>query len=139
MYTMEDLQHKYEVAVNLGLSGAELLGDPRAQKACNGIGAEWMWDNLRELIGLFNPTLALAADIHDMRYELGGDEATREAADNEFLKNAIICADAEYRWFNPLRYRVRKQARKFYLILRVFGKYAWINAEERRKHTNVDV
>lgn len=132
MYTMEELHSKYEMAVNLGLSGAELLKDPRAQEACNGIGAEWMWDNLRELIGIFNPTLTLAADIHDMRYELGGDEAAREFADDEFLANALACADAKYCWFNPLRYRVRKQARKFHLILRVFGKAAWINAGKKR-------
>lgn len=29
MYSKEDLQRKYEIAVNLGLSGAELLKDPR--------------------------------------------------------------------------------------------------------------
>lgn len=133
MYTKEELQHKYEVAVNLGLSGAELLKHPKAQKACNGIGAEWMWDSLRELIGFFNPTLVLAADIHDMRCELGGDEAARKSADDEFLANALICADAEYRWFNPLRYRVRKQARKFHLILRVFGKKAWEEAQKKKK------
>ena len=131
MYSRKELKLKYEQAVNLGLSGAELLKDPRAQRACNGIGAEWMWDNLRELIGIFNPTLTLAADIHDMRYELGGDAAAREFADDEFLANAIACADAKYCWFNPLRYRVRKQARKFHLILRVFGKKAWEEAQKR--------
>lgn len=125
MYTKEELQRRYEIAVNLGLSGAELLKDPIAQSACNGIGAEWMWDNLRKLIGKFNPTLALPADIHDVRFEIGGDEADREAADREFLANARICADAKYAWWNPLRYRVRKQAGKFYLILRVFGGKAW--------------
>jgi hypothetical protein len=131
MYSKEDLQRKYEIAVNLGLSGAELLKDPRAQKACNGIGAEWMWDNLRDMLGAFNPTLTLAADIHDMRYEIGGNDADREFADDEFLENAIICADAEYRWFNPLRYHVRKQARKFYFILRIAGGKAWEDAQEK--------
>lgn len=132
-YTKDELQHKYEVAFNLGLSGAELLKDPRAQKACNGIGAEWMWDGLREMLGFFNPTLELAADIHDMRYELGGDEIDREFADDEFLANAIECANARYSWWNPLRYRVRKQARKFHLILRVAGAKAWREAQEGGK------
>lgn len=130
MYSKEELLHKYEVAVNLGLSGAELLKDPRAQKACNGIGAEWMWDNLRELIGKFNPTLELPADIHDMRYEIGGTDADRKFADDEFLANALECANAKYGWYNPLRYRVRKQARKFYLILRVAGGKAWREAQK---------
>lgn len=129
-YTKEELQYKYEVAVNLGLSGAELLKDPRAQKACNGIGAEWMWDNLRALLGKFNPTLELPADIHDMRYEIGGDDIDREFADDEFLANALECANAKYSWWNPLRYRVRKQARKFYLILRVTGGKAWRDAQK---------
>ena len=101
------------------------------EPACNGIGAEWMWDNLRDMLGAFNPTLTLAADIHDMRYEIGGNDADREFADDEFLENAIICADAEYCWFNPLRYHVRKQARKFYFILRIAGGKAWEDAQEK--------
>ena len=131
MYSKEELQLKYEKAVNLGLSGAELLKDPRAQEACNGIGAEWMWDNLRELIGAFNPTLTLAADIHDMRYELGGTDDDRKVADDEFLANALVCADAKYCWINPFRYHVRKQARKFHLILRVAGGKAWRDARQK--------
>ena len=130
MYTKEELQHKYETAVKLGLSGAELLKDPRAQSACNGIGAAWMWDDLREMLGAFNPTLILAADIHDMRFALGGDENCREFADDEFLANAVKCANAAYCWINPLRYYVRKQARKFHLILRIFGKKAWSDAQK---------
>lgn len=133
MYTKEELHHKYEVAVNLGLSGAKLLKHHKAQKACNGIGAEWMWDNLRELLGKFNPALVLAADIHDVRYELGGSDADRKSADDEFLANALICADAEYYWFNPFRYRARKQARKFYFILRVIGGKAWSEAQKKKK------
>ena len=135
MYTKEELQHKYEVAVNLGLSGAELLKHPKAQKACNGIGAQWMWDSLRELLGKFNPALVLAADIHDVRYELGGSDADRKKADDEFLANALICADAEYCWINPFRYRARKQARKFYFILRVTGGKAWRDAQKKRGKT----
>lgn len=129
-YTKEELQRKYDDAVKLGLSGAELLKDPRAGKACNGIGAEWMWDGLREMLGKFNPSLTLAADIHDMRYEIGGDDIDREFADDEFLANAIECANSKYMWLNPLRYYVRKQARKFYYILRVAGGKAWKDAQE---------
>ena len=132
MYSKEELQLKYEQAVNLGLSGAALLKDPRAQRACNGIGAEWRWDNLRKLIGKFNPTLTLAADIQDMRYEIGGDGVAREFADDEFLANALVCADAKYCWLNPLRYHVRKQARKFHLILRVAGGKAWAATRKKK-------
>ena len=130
MYTKEELQNKYNKAVKLNLSGAELLIDPIAPDVCNGIGAGWMWDNLRDLVGALNPTLILAADIHDVRYAVGGNDADRKFADDEFLDNAIKCGDAEYGWWNLFRYRVREQARKFYLILRVFGKKAWNDTQK---------
>ena len=130
MYSKEELQLKYEMAVNLGLSGATLLKDPRAQKACNGIGADWMWDGLCSLVGRLNPTLIIPADIHDMRYDTGGDADARKAADDEFLANALKCADARYPWWHPFRYRVRRQAYKFHLILRVAGGKAWNDARK---------
>lgn len=126
MYTLHELDEKLATAEKLGLSGRWLLTDrKRAQRVCNGIGAEWMPESARKLISSLNPTLVLAADIHDIRYELGGTEADRESADREMLENGCKLADARYSWYNPLRYYVRWKVRKFYKILRAFGHLAF--------------
>ena len=131
MYTEKEIQEKQKLAEKLKLSQRELLYNPLLTKKCNGIGADWMWSNLRDAISAFNPTLVLAADIHDCAYEKGGTDNDRSIADTAFLDNALILANYKYSWFNPLRYRVRKQARKFYAILRVFGKYAFNYKSEK--------
>lgn len=126
MYTIEEAKEKYRRAVELGLSGAELLADPEAvRRDCNGIGAEWMGEHLRDIVGALNPTLVLAADIHDRRYAVGGDSEARARADREFLENGMILADARYGWYDPRRYIVRNNARKFYAALRAVGGAAW--------------
>ena len=126
MYSLNEIEEKIQLAKKLGLSGAELLEyRERAQRVCNGIGAEWMPDAARKLISGLNPTLVLAADIHDLRYEIGGTEKERKAADDEMLENGCKLAEARYGWYNPLRYYVKWKMRKFYKILRAFGFLAW--------------
>ena len=133
MYTEEEIQEKQNLAEELKLAQRELLYNPSLTKKCNGIGADWMWANLRDVISTMNPTLVLSADIHDCAYEKGGTEEDRDMADKAFLDNSLILANDRYAWFNPLRYRVKKQARKFYAILRVFGKYAFNYKSEKEQ------
>ena len=126
MYSLNEIEEKIRLAKELNLSGAELLEDrERAVKVCNGIGAEWMPEIARKLISGLNPTLVLAADIHDIRYEIGGTREDRKAADDEMLENGCKLADARYGWYNPLRYWVKYKMRKFHRILREFGLYAF--------------
>ena len=126
MYTLHEIEEKLKLAKELNLSGAALLEDTeRAQQVCNGIGAEWMPDAARKLISRLNPTLVLAADIHDIRYYLGGSELDRKNADDEMLINGYKLAEARYGWYNPLRYWVKHKMRKFHKILRDFGIWAW--------------
>ena len=130
MYSLNEIEEKIGLAKAAGLSGAELLEDrERAIRVCNGIGAAWMPGWVREWICNMNPTLVLAADIHDIRYETGGMEADRKAADDEMLANGIRLADYRYGWYDPRRYLVRMQMRKFYAILREFGAWAWKGEE----------
>lgn len=126
MYSLNEIEEKLKLAKELNLSGAELLEDrERAVKVCNGIGAEWMPEIARKLISGLNPTLVLAADIHDLRYDAGGTEEDRKAADDEMLENGYKLAEARYGWYNPLRYWVKHKMRKFHEILRDFGIWAW--------------
>ena len=126
MYSLNEIEEKILLANELNLSGAELLEDrERAVKVCNGIGAEWMPSWLRWLIGFLFPTLVLAADIHDIRYHLGGSELDRKNADDEMLINGILLARNRYGKFDPRRYVVVFVMLQFYFKLRDFGSFAW--------------
>ncbi len=126
MYSLNEIEEKILLANELNLSGAALLEDmERAQQVCNGIGAEWMPSWLRWLIGFLFPTLVLAADIHDIRYHLGGSELDRKNADDEMLINGILLARNRYGKFDPRRYVVVFVMLQFYFKLRDFGSFAW--------------
>lgn len=93
MYNYSEIKQKQQLARTAGLSGAELLNDVAAVKRdCNGIGAEWMPDRLRDLLGERYPELVIIADIHDRRYALGGGILARWRADWEFLVNGLKMA-----------------------------------------------
>ena len=134
MYTDTEIEELRALAEAWDLDGRELLSDTEAVKRdCNGIGAEWMGKHLRGFVGALNPTLELAAMIHDRRYAIGGDSINRAYADIEFLENGLKSANARYGWYDLRRYRVREQARKFYLILRIAGGEAWAGAKKERE------
>ena len=93
MYSDAEIREKQQLARAAGLSGAELLDDMAAVKRdCNGIGAAWMPDRLRDLLGERYPELVVVADIHDRRYALGGGILARWRADWEFLRNGLKMA-----------------------------------------------
>ena len=93
MYSDAEIREKQQIASAAGLSGAELLNDAAAvRRDCNGIGAEWMPDRLRDLLGERDPELVVVADIHDRRYALGGGILARWRADWEFLRNGLKMA-----------------------------------------------
>ena len=132
MYSLKEIEEKIKLAKAAKLSGAELLDDTElAIRVCNGIGAAWMPNWMRNVISGMNPSLVLAADIHDIRYELGGTEADRKAADDEMLENGYKLAAYRYGWYDPRRYLVRRQMKKFHMILREFGGWAFNKSGER--------
>lgn len=93
MYSDAEISEKQQLARAAGLRGAELLDNIEAIKRdCNGIGAEWMPDRLRDLLGERYPELVIIADIHDRRYALGGGILARWRADWEFLVNGLKMA-----------------------------------------------
>lgn len=135
MYTFEELQAKVDLAQRVGLSGTPMLDKNRdlARKVCNGIGADWMPEELREWISKLNPTLVLAADIHDLRYFIGGTECDRSYADREMLENGIKLANYMYRWYDPRRYWVRMKMKEFYVILEATGWVAFNYTDGTKK------
>lgn len=135
MYSLNEIEEKIALAKAAKLSGAELLLDcERACRICNGIGADWMPDWLRALISGLNPTLVLAADIHDIRYDDGGDELARLLADIEMLDNGIKLANHHYSRFDPRRYIVQFVMLQFYIKLRQFGAFAFKSKHEETEN-----
>ena len=131
MYTVDEIREKQQLARAAGLSGAELLDDAAAvRRDCNGIGAAWMPDATREWISTANPSLVVAADIHDRRYSIGGTEADRKAADAEFRANGMKMAKHVYSWCDPRRYWVMWQVWKFSALLAGGGALAFNYREE---------
>lgn len=131
MYTDDEIFQKRLDAYVAGLSGAELLNDTEAvRRDCNGIGAAWFPAWLRWTISLLCPSLVVVADIHDLRYSIGGTEEDRQDADREFEQNGERMAEYCYGRWNPLRYVVRNRARAMYAALVVGGRTAFNYREE---------
>ena len=71
------------------------------------------------------PHLVVVADIHDVRYEIGGSDAKRRTADAEFLANGYAVVEHHYAWYNPVRYLAEWIVRRMHRLLRVGGGKAW--------------
>lgn len=112
-------------AEKLRLSGAHLLHHKDAKTICNGIGPDWFPPFLRFIANTLCPTLVCVALIHDMRYHLGGSQQERRAADAEFIANALIAAEAKYKFFPPAKWLTEWVAFRMFRALRLAGKYAW--------------
>lgn len=133
MITIDEAIQSIARAVRLGLSGSEFmarLGPEKVAAACNGIGPERWSQKARDTLDKWLWLLRPAADGHDCRfaYDNDGSDAKFRAANDELERNGIICADAEYRWFNPLRYLWRHRARVMADMCRQYGWSAWRDA-----------
>ena len=130
--TIEEVNEKRKLARKIGLSGWWLLQDvERAVRCCNGIGAEWFPAWLRTTIDSVCPHLVIVADIHDVRYEIGGNDAARQRADAEFLSNGYAVAEYYYAWYNPGRYVAEFAVRRMHRLLRVGGGKAWRDSAKK--------
>ena len=100
----------------------------------NGIGPENFSPRLRNLIDNLNPSILCASVLHDMRYTYGNGTKTDFLQANADLEiNADVCAEFAYGWYNPARYWVKLQAKKFKVICDDFGWDAYLAAIEDRK------
>jgi hypothetical protein len=125
-YTTEQARHLYNMAFALELSGRELLRDAEVvARECNGIGADWMPEIMRQACTELNPVMEIPAAIHDLRYSRGTTRADRQFADDEFLRNCIDVINHEYAWWNPLRYVFLRRAKRYHGYLRAFGGIAF--------------
>jgi len=126
MYTLPEIDVKIALARAAKLSGRRLLNNrERAMRVCNGIGAWWMSDRLRKLIGIMAPDLVIVADIHDLRCETGGRWYKRWVVDFEFAYNGVRMA------LFRRRPRVILQALRFWILL-IAGSWTAFRYRRRR-------
>lgn len=136
-YTVGEIVALRREAEQLQLCGRSKLDSytpAELQEICNGIGADWMPEIMRELLTALSPFAEAAAMIHDVEYFEGGNASEREAADRRFRENIVRTAKRSYGWYHPLRYLAMVRAECFYLLLRTFGTAAW----KEREVTNAE-
>ena len=121
-YTIEQAKELYSEAVRLKLLRADNLFDPvRVSNVCNGIGPECWPEAMRDLADKLSPVMQLAAAIHDIDYDNGGDFSDQLSADLVFRANCTICILARYPWYHPWRYVMLARSDRYYEYLRFFG------------------
>lgn len=131
MYSEKQIAEKLKLSRKLNLSGWWLFRNAeRASGACNGIGAAWFPAWLRWVVSILFPSLIIVADIHDIRYEIGGNRETRRKADAEFLANGYIVSEAKYGHFFPVRWAAELTVRCMYRALRLAGRLAWKEGDD---------
>ena len=135
--SLDEIQELREQALDYDLLGADLLCDYTTadlQMICNGIGPDFFPVKLRKLLNNLHPTLKAAAMIHDLRYYLGKNnwEDFTEAND-QLAINGTIAAYETYRFWDPRRYIVIRQARLFASLCQAGGWYAYLEAIKQRE------
>lgn len=127
-FTTEQIETMAEFGRRAGLRGMHLITDDtkRALRLCNGIGAAWMPDWARWIIGAICPLLVVISLPHDLEYDAGGGVRDRWRADWHFLTNGLRVA-----WYYRSR-RAAYQAVVLWITLRLFGAAAF-NWHKKRK------
>lgn len=135
-YTLHQLSALKQRAKEAGCEGLHYVTrHPFAslRNICNGIGPEAFPEWLRDKINDLNPTLEPAAMIHDC--EWADNDGTRSAfydSNQRLRRNGEKLAKARYAWYDPRRYVVMSQARRFANICQTFGWLAWKSASAKR-------
>lgn len=127
-YTLEEIRNIRRTVNELGFEGREIFekySDEHLREICNGIGPDWMPDIARDVVSAMNPTLEPVAALHDAAFCEGGSREQFLEANRCFAVNGTLAAKAAYSWYDPRRYRVMWQARKFAVICDRFGWTAW--------------
>ena len=129
MNRLKEIKELKRQAEEFQLENREILGKYTMTELAsiyNGIGPDAFPEWLRNVISSLHPSLAVVAFIHDIEWhESDGSEEKFAGSNNRFKTNGYAVAKAEYGWYNPLRYVVMNQARRFGNVCQLFGWSAW--------------
>lgn len=142
-YTSEQFDEDFDLADELDFVCNEFYNTSYevAARVCNGLGPSWFPEYLRNLLDRMNPTLRPVWANHDIGFRNGdgtwGDFIRKNAA---FRINGKLAAKHRYKWYDPRRYWVMKQAAKFAAECDVLGWPAYVAAiRDRQKEEEADV
>ena len=129
MNRLKELKLLKEKAEELQLGNFEILRKytlTELSAIYNGIGPDSFPEWLRKCISVLHPSLAVVALIHDVEWHESDKSKEKFAESNaRFKQNGYKVAKAEFGWYNPRRYVVMNQARRFGNICQIFGWGAW--------------
>ena len=127
---LKELKMLKEKAEELQLENREILSKytlTELSAIYNGIGPDSFPEWLRKFISALHPSLAVVALIHDVEWhESDKTQKTFDESNARFKANGYKVAEAEFGWYNPRRYVVMNQARRFGNICQFFGWKAWM-------------
>lgn len=130
MNRLKEIRNLREKAETLQLENAGILRKytlPQLNSIYNGIGPDAFPAWLRNFISALHPSLAVVALIHDVEWhESDKTQKTFAESNARFKANGYKVAEAEFGWYNPRRYVVMNQARRFGNICQLFGRKAWM-------------
>ena len=132
MSKIAEVKKLLKLVETYNLDGREILKKYTMTKLAsiyNGIGPDAFPDWLRDVITELHPSLAVVAFIHDVEWhESDGSEKKFAESNNRFKTNGYKVARTEYGWYNPLRYIVMNQARRFGKLCQLFGWDGWCSS-----------
>jgi hypothetical protein len=129
MATLSEVKEMCQLAEDWQLEGREILKKYRNTELAsiyNGIGPDAFPEWLRDAISALHPSLAVVAFIHDVEWHESDRSRKKFTESNErFRTNGYIVAKRKFGWYDPRRYAVMNQARRFGNICQIFGWEAW--------------
>ena len=129
MASLQEIKSLCALAEECGLENREILGKYKNTELAsifNGIGPDAFPDWLRNTITALHPSLAVVAFIHDVEWHESDQSEEKFTESNErFKTNGYAVAKHKFGWYDPRRYIVMNQARRFGNICQTFGWSAW--------------
>ena len=130
MASLKEVKRMIELCEKYDLEGRNVVkafSNTQLGSMYNGIGPEKFPGWLRAVLDFLHPSLAPVAFIHDIEWSLSdGTKASFTESNKRFKRNGYKVAKSEYGWYNPRRYVVMNQARRFGNICQSFGWAAWM-------------
>lgn len=129
MNRLKEIKELKRLAEELQLENREIIAKYNMQQLCsiyNGIGPDAFPDWLRNAVSALHPSLAVVAFIHDIEWhESDKSKAKFTESNNRFKRNGYTVAKGKFSWYNPRRYLVMNNARRFGNVCQLFGWSAW--------------
>jgi hypothetical protein len=94
-----------------------------------------MPEKYRKKLNKYSKTIMPAVFVHDNDYANGdGTLLDFQLANKRLYSNGVKCADIVYKWYNPMRYIVRRQAKIFAKLCDILGFPAYTEAVEEKNN-----